>query len=116
MEYRAREHQPAMLCTLVMTDNIDAKGVARYPVGIMPVMDPKTGETLVDELGRRSFTTSMAYGPTIGRNIGLAYLPWAYAQEGRKLTIEYFGETYPVEVAAVGYKPLYDPENLKPRS
>ncbi|RVC11059.1 aminomethyl transferase family protein, partial [Mesorhizobium sp. M7A.F.Ca.AU.001.01.1.1] len=24
--------------------------------------------------------------------------------------------TYPVEVAAVGYKPLYDPENLKPRS
>ncbi|RVA90158.1 aminomethyl transferase family protein, partial [Mesorhizobium sp. M7A.F.Ca.CA.004.01.1.1] len=40
----------------------------------------------------------------------------AYAQEGRKLTIEYFGETYPVEVAAVGYKPLYDPENLKPRS
>jgi hypothetical protein len=30
--------------------------------------------------------------------------------------VEYFGETYPVEVAAVGYKPLYDPENLKPRS
>ncbi|TIX63415.1 MAG: aminomethyl transferase family protein, partial [Mesorhizobium sp.] len=24
--------------------------------------------------------------------------------------------TYPVEVAGVGYKPLYDPENLKPRS
>ncbi|TIM23151.1 MAG: FAD-dependent oxidoreductase [Mesorhizobium sp.] len=116
VEYRAREHQPAMLCTLVMTENVDAKGVARYPVGTMPVMDPKTGETLVDELGRRSFTTSMAYGPTIGKNIGLAYLPWAYAQEGRKLTIEYFGETYPVEVAAVGYKPLYDPENLKPRS
>jgi glycine cleavage system aminomethyltransferase T len=116
VEFRARENQPAMLCTLVMTDNIDAKGVARYPVGTMPVMDPKTGETLVDDLGRRSFTTSMAYGPTIGKNIGLAYLPWAYAQEGRKLTIEYFGETYPVEVAAVGYKPLYDPENLKPRS
>ncbi|RWN11398.1 MAG: FAD-dependent oxidoreductase [Mesorhizobium sp.] len=116
VEYRAREHQPAMLCTLVMTENVDAKGVARYPVGTMPVMDPKTGETLVDELGRRSFTTSMAYGPTVGKNIGLAYLPWAYAQEGRKLTIEYFGETYPVEVAAVGYKPLYDPENLKPRS
>ena len=30
--------------------------------------------------------------------------------------VEYFGEAYPVEVAAVGYKPLYDPENLKPRS
>ena len=116
LEYRARDHQPAMLCTLVMTSNIDSKGVARYPVGTLPVMDPANGETLVDELGRRSFTTSIAYGPTIGKNIALAYLPWAYCQEGRKLSVEYFGETYPVEVAAVGYKPLYDPENLKPRS
>ncbi|MGZ9719689.1 GcvT family protein [Rhizobium miluonense] len=116
LEYRAREHQPAMLCTLVMTDNVDSNGVARYPVGILPVMDPETGETLVDELGRRSFTTSIAYGPTIGKNIALTYLPWSYAQEGRKLKVEYFGETYPVEVVAVGYKPLYDAENLKPRS
>ncbi|MEQ9572265.1 MAG: FAD-dependent oxidoreductase, partial [Nitratireductor sp.] len=116
LDYRAREHQPAMLCTLVMTDNVDAAGVARYPVGIMPVIDPDTGATLVDALGRRSFTTSVAYGPTIGKNIALAYLPWAYCQEGRRLAVEYFGETYPVEVAAVGYKPLYDPENLKPRS
>ncbi|MFC4624919.1 FAD-dependent oxidoreductase [Daeguia caeni] len=116
LEYKARPHQPAMLCTLVMTDNIDSKGVARYPVGTMPVQDPATGETLVDELGRRSYTTSVAYGPTIGKNIALAYLPWAYCQEGRKLQVEYFGETYPVEVAAVGYRPLYDPENLKPKS
>jgi glycine cleavage system aminomethyltransferase T len=126
LEYKAREHQPAMLCTLVMTDNVDAKGVARYPVGILPVMDPETGETLVDELGRRSYTTSIAYGPTIGKNIALAYLPWDYCQVGRKLSVEYFSETYPVEVAAaalyVGYTPLndravkpdrYDPENLR---
>jgi glycine cleavage system aminomethyltransferase T len=116
LEYKARDHQPAMLCTLVMTDNVDAKGVARYPVGILPVMDPETGETLVDELGRLSYTTSIAYGPTIGKNIALAYLPWDYCQVGRKLNVEYFSETYPVEVAAVGYTPLYDPENLKPRS
>lgn len=116
LEYRSREHQPAMLCTLVMTDNIDQHGVARYPVGILPVLNPETGETLVDELGRRSYTSSIAYGPTIGKNIALAYLPWDFCQEGRKLQIEYFGETYPVEVAAIGYKPLYDPENLKPRS
>jgi glycine cleavage system aminomethyltransferase T len=116
LEHRARKNQPAMLCTLVMTANTDSKGVSRYPVGIMPVLDPSTGEGLVDELGRRSFTTSVAYGPTIGKNIALAYLPWAYCQEGRKLNVEYFGETYPVEVAGVGYKPLYDAENLKPRS
>ena len=59
LEHRAREHQAAMLCTLVMTDNLDPKGVARYPVGTPPVMDPQTGETLVDELGRRSYTTSI---------------------------------------------------------
>jgi glycine cleavage system aminomethyltransferase T/glycine/D-amino acid oxidase-like deaminating enzyme len=116
LEYRARDHQPAMLCTLVMTDNVDRKGVARYPVGTLPVIDPETGQTLVDELGRRSFTTSIAYGPSIGRNIALAYLPWAYCQEGRKLSVEYFGEAYPVEVVGIGYKPLYDPENAKPRS
>lgn len=116
LEYRAREHQPAMLCTLVLTDNIDSKGVARYPVGTLPVLDPETGDTLVDELGRRSFTTSIVYGPTIGKNIALAYLPWSYCQEGRKLAVEYFAEKYPVEVASVGYRPLYDPDNRKPRS
>ncbi|RFC68077.1 MULTISPECIES: GcvT family protein [Mesorhizobium] len=115
-EYRARESQPAMLCTLIMTENVDSRGVARYPVGSMPVMDPATGETLVDELGRLSFTTSAAYGPTVGKNIALAYIPREYAQEGRKLTVEYFDERFPVEIVAVGYKSIYDPENLKPRS
>lgn len=116
VEYRERDHQPAMLCILVMTDNKDANGVARYPVGNLPVMDPDTGKTLIDELGRRSYTTSIAFGPSIGKNIALAYLPWDYCQEGRKLTVSYFDEIYPVEVVGIGYKPLYDPENLKPRS
>lgn len=114
--HRAQPHQPAMLCTLVMTDNVDRNGVARYPVNTMPVMDPATGEVLVDALGRRSYTTSQAFGPTIGRNIMLAYLPWDYCEKGRKLQVTYFDEPFPVEVAAVGYQPLYDPENLKPRS
>jgi glycine cleavage system aminomethyltransferase T/glycine/D-amino acid oxidase-like deaminating enzyme len=116
LEYKAREHQPAMLCTLVLTDNVDSNGIARFPVGIMPVQDPATGATLVDELGRRSYTSSVVYGPTIGKNIALAYLPWSYCKQGSTLQVEYMGETFPVEVAAVGYKPLYDPENLKPRS
>jgi glycine cleavage system aminomethyltransferase T len=116
LEYKARTHQPAMLCTLLMTENVDAEGVARYPVGSLPVMDPATGEVLIDALGRRSYTTSIAYGPTIGKNIALAYLPQDYCQIGRKLTVNYFNEDYPVEVTAVGYKPLYDPENLKPRT
>ncbi|MEC9342692.1 MAG: FAD-dependent oxidoreductase, partial [Pseudomonadota bacterium] len=116
LEYRARPHQPATLCTLTMEDNTDSKGVARFPVGTCPILDPATGETLVDSEGRRSFTTSIAYGPTIGKNIVLGYLPHDWCEIGRELAIEYFGETYPVKVAGVGYQPLYDPENLKPRS
>lgn len=116
VEYKARAEQPAKLCTLVMLENTDDEGVKRYPVGIMPVLNPATGETLVDELGRRSYTSSVAYGPTVGKNIALAYLPKEFAQKGLKLEVEYFGKAYPVEVAGVGYAPLYDPENAKPKS
>ncbi|MEO7940472.1 MAG: glycine cleavage T C-terminal barrel domain-containing protein, partial [Burkholderiaceae bacterium] len=116
MRFREREHQPATLCTLTMTSNMDSSGVARYPVGICPVMDPTTGATLIDELGRRSFTSSIAFGPTIGKNIALAYLPHEYCQVGRELQIQYFADIYPVKVEAVGYQSLYDPENGKPKS
>ena len=113
---RALPHQAAMLCTLVMEENTDSRGVKRYPVGTCPVIDPATGETLVDAKGRLSFTTSMAYGPSIGKNIALAWLPHDHAVKDKRFVIEYFGEQYPVTVAGVGYAPLYDPENLKPRS
>ena len=107
--------QPAYLCTLTMTDNQDKVGVERYPVGICPVVDPDSGEVLVDALGRRSYTTSIAFGPSVGKNIALAYLPKEYAEEGRELLLEYFDEPFPVKVEAVGCKGLYDPENLLPR-
>jgi sarcosine dehydrogenase len=116
MAFRERAHQSATLCTLTMSSNIDSTGVARYPVGICPVMDPATGATLVDSLGRRSYTTSIAFGPTLGKNIALAYLPHDYCQVGRELQIQYFGDIYPVKVEAVGYAALYDPENTKSRS
>ncbi|MFK7993242.1 MAG: FAD-dependent oxidoreductase [Granulosicoccus sp.] len=113
---RELEHQTAYLCTLTMQNNLDKSGVARYPVGTCPILDKQSGETLIDDLGRRSYTTSIAYGPSIGKNIALGYLPYAYCKVGTELNIEYFGEQYPMVVESVGYKPLYDPENLKPRS
>jgi glycine cleavage system aminomethyltransferase T/glycine/D-amino acid oxidase-like deaminating enzyme len=116
LKFREREHQPAYLCTLTMTSNIDSTGVARYPVGICPVMSPETGATLIDSVGRRSYTSSIAFGPTIGKNIALAYLPFEFCQVGRELQIQYFEDIYPVKVEAVGYGALYDPENIKPRS
>ena len=101
---------------MTMKDNVDANGVARYPVGTCPILDPKTGEVLVDSIGRRSYTTSIASGPTIGKNIALGYLPREYCEVGRELTLEYFDEPFPIVVEAVGYVPLYDAENVKPRS
>ena len=109
LEHRARDHQPAMLCTFVITDNSDSNGVARYPVGILPIMDAESGETLVDSEGRRSFTTSIAFGPSIGKNIALGYLPHDQAVKGKTFQVEYFGDSYPVEVVGIGYEPLYDP-------
>jgi len=116
LQQRELPHQEATLCTLVMQENTDASGIARYPIGILPIMDRETGEVLIDSLGRRSYTTSIAFGPTLGKNIALGYLPHAYCELGRELDIEYFGEKYPVRVEAVGYTPLYDPTNSKPKS
>jgi len=116
LKIRALECQPAYLCTLTMEENTDSNGVARYPVGTCPIIDPDNGEVLIDEKGRRSYTTSIAFCPSIGKNLALGYLPAAFAKEGRALAIEYFGERFPVEVAAVGYRPLYDPENARPKS
>ena len=70
----------------------------------------------VDTLGRRSYVTSIAFGPTLGKNVALAYLPKEYCEVGRELVMEYFDEPFPMVVEAVGYTPLYDPENVKPRS
>lgn len=112
----ALKTQCAYLCTLVMTDNIDAQGVARYPVGQCPILDPDSKQALIDEKGRRSFITSISYGPSVGANIALAYLPKEYAVVGRKLIMEYFDEPFPIEVKGVGYAPLYDPENSLPKT
>lgn len=116
LKIRDRDHQPATLCTMVVTDNKDQDGVERFMMGNCPIIDPSTNEVLIDNQGRRSYTTSIAFGPTIGKNIALGYLPHDYCEEGRALEIEYFNQKFPIEVAAVGYKPLYDPKNERPKS
>ena len=51
-----------------------------------------------------------------GKHVLLAYLPPEQAVEGNKLFVQYFAELYPVTVAVVGARPLFDPENLRIRA
>jgi glycine cleavage system aminomethyltransferase T len=67
----------------------------------------------VDELGRRSYITSIAYDPSLGKNTALGYLPYNYCQGGRKLAMAYFNERYSIKVEAVAYGAFYHPENAR---
>jgi glycine cleavage system aminomethyltransferase T len=104
------EEPAAVLCSLTVDDPTSASGVKRYMLGREPILS-RDGEPLVDAKGRRSYVTSAGSGPSVGRHILMAYLPPDRAKAGGELAVEYFGERYPVTVAAVGSTPLFDPSN-----
>jgi glycine cleavage system aminomethyltransferase T/glycine/D-amino acid oxidase-like deaminating enzyme len=115
--YLEQRSQPpaALLCTLTVDDHTSASGVKRYMLGREPILTPD-GRPIEDAKGRRAYVTSAGSGPSVGRHLLMAYLPPTYAVEGTKLAVEYFGERYPVTVAVVGNRPLFDPENRRVRS
>ena len=78
--------------------------------GSEPIVTPD-GARIVDGKGRPSYVTSAGAGPSVGKHLLLAYLPTEMAQEGTQLAVEYMTELYPVTVAVVGSRPLFDPEN-----
>ncbi|WP_199431975.1 GcvT family protein [Qaidamihabitans albus] len=109
----ARESGPAAtLCTLTVDDHADAAGTPRYPQGGEPVLAPD-GERLVDRKGRGSYVTSAGSAPSLGAYLLMAYLPPDYAVEGTGLFVEYMAERYPVTVARVGRRPLFDPDDTR---
>jgi glycine cleavage system aminomethyltransferase T len=115
-----REEEPcSILCTMTV-DDLNVSGETRYPVGISPIIDIKTGKVPVDSKGRRSYTTGMSYCPSIKEFVVMGYLPMELAKEGQKLAIEYFNEDgdglYPITVKVVGKGSLYDPTNEKVRA
>jgi glycine cleavage system aminomethyltransferase T len=73
------------------------------------------GERIVDRKGRGSYVTSAGSAPSVGTHAMLAYLPPERAVEGDTLQVQYMGERYPVTVAVVGSRPLFDPENARIR-
>lgn len=105
----------ALLCTLTVDDPRGSSGTSRYMQGREPILD-LGGKPLVDAHGRRSYVTSAGSGPSIGKHILMSYLPPEFARVGEKLGVEYFGEQYPVTVAAVGATPLFDPNNERQKA
>jgi len=105
----------AMMCTLTVDDNTSSSGFKRYMMGREPILT-SDGKPIEDAHGRRSYVTSAGSGPSVGKTILMSYLPPEYAKAGAKLKVEYFGEHYPVTVAAVGPTPLFDPENKRMKS
>jgi glycine cleavage system aminomethyltransferase T/glycine/D-amino acid oxidase-like deaminating enzyme len=110
---QAREEEPAaILCTLTVDDPTSSSGEKRYMQGREPILTPEGGP-IVDRKGRRSYVTSAGTGPSVGKHLLMSYLPPEFAQEGTKLAVEYMTELYPVTVAVVGSKPLFDPDDKR---
>ena len=113
---RELPEQVAYLCTFVLEDTTDDTGVVRYPVGQWPLLDADTRDIIFDSHGRRSYTTSVAYGPSLGQNIAMGYLPADRAKEGDAVLMEYFGCFFTARIVAVGYRALLDPDNERVKS
>jgi glycine cleavage system aminomethyltransferase T/glycine/D-amino acid oxidase-like deaminating enzyme len=111
-----RSHDPvAILCTLTLDDPTSKSGVKRYMLGREPIL-ARDGAALTDAEGRRSYVTSAGSGPSLGTHLLMSYLPPEQAAEGTELLVEYLGEQYPVTVARVGARPLFDPDNTRVRA
>jgi glycine cleavage system aminomethyltransferase T/glycine/D-amino acid oxidase-like deaminating enzyme len=105
----------AKCCTLTVDDHTSASGERRYMLGRQPIVTAD-GSAIVDAKGRRSYATSAGASPSTGKHVLMAYLPPEQAVEGNRLFVQYFAELYPVTVAVVGARPLFDPENLRIRA
>jgi 4-methylaminobutanoate oxidase (formaldehyde-forming) len=94
---------------------VKAEGIARRlaTVPIAPATTIYGGEAVWKDgrvLGR---LRSGGYGYTVGRNIGLLYLPIELAAPGTALEVEVFGERVAAEVAP---DVLYDPQGARIRA
>jgi glycine cleavage system aminomethyltransferase T/glycine/D-amino acid oxidase-like deaminating enzyme len=111
---KARDESPAaIMCTLSMDSQRSAAGIDRFPTGGNEPILTLSGDRIVDAKGRVSRVTTAGGAPSLGTYLLLAYLPPEHAVEGTKLQVMYMNELYPVTVARVGSKPLFDPDDSR---
>jgi glycine cleavage system aminomethyltransferase T len=111
---KAREGEPdAVLCTLTMESQRSAQGIDRYPTGGNEPILTLDGGRIVDARGRISRVTTAGAAPSLDAYLLMAYLPPEHAVEGAELRVMYMNELYPVRVASVGSRPLFDPDDAR---
>jgi glycine cleavage system aminomethyltransferase T/glycine/D-amino acid oxidase-like deaminating enzyme len=113
--YLAAREAPVLttMCTLTVDSHLSKAGINRYMMGGNEPILTLDGDRIVDEKGRVSRVTTAGAAPSLGQYLLNAYLPPAYAIEGTKLNVMYMNEPFPVTVARVGSKPLFDPEDSR---
>ena len=105
--------QVAVCCTLTMDSHVSDSGVSRFPMGGNEPILTIDGKRIVDAKGRVSRVTTAGAGPSLDTYLLLGYLPTGLAEEGRQLRIMYQNELFPVTVARVGSRPLFDPDDSR---
>jgi len=105
---------------MTLDNSSPGRNPSRYPVGISPIIDADTQMVPVDSKGRRSYSTSTSYCPSIEKHVVMGYLPKEIAYKGKALFLEYFNDNgdgvYPMTVQIVGKGSLYDPSNSRVRT
>lgn len=99
------------MVTLTVDDNVDSKGRKRWMQGGNEPTLTAAGERIIDSHGRVSQVTTAGYGPSVGKNLLLGYVPAEYAAPGTQLTVMYINELFPR--AVVGSGSAFDPENTR---
>jgi glycine cleavage system aminomethyltransferase T/glycine/D-amino acid oxidase-like deaminating enzyme len=110
---KARESGPvAVVCTFTVDDHTSSDGIKRYMAGGEPILT-SGGDRILDSHGRPSYVTSAGAGPSLGAYLLMGYLPIEMAEEGSSFRVRYMNEDYPVTVARVGSRPLFDPDDTR---
>ena len=103
----------AVLCTLTVDSHMSKAGINRYMTGGNEPILTLDGERIVDAKGRVSRVTTAGAAPSLGQFLLNSYLTPEHAVEGTKLNVMYMNELFPVTVARVGSKPMFDPDDSR---
>jgi glycine cleavage system aminomethyltransferase T len=103
---------PEVHCvTLVVDDNTDSKGRARFMQGGNEPILTADGERITDSHGRVSRVTTAGFAPSIGKMLIIGYVPAAMAAPGTQMKVMYMNELFPCTVVGTGS--AFDPENSR---